>query len=131
MISLNECTLIGRCGSTPEVRRSVSPTGKDVTRCTFSVATSYPNNNVDKDEKREYDTTWHNVLCWGKTAEVIGEYLKRGNRVWVKGRITNRQYTSKEGLEKTFYEVVATSVGLIETKEEAQVKPEIPVKVPF
>ncbi len=128
MISLNEVTLIGYTGSNPEVKRSVSPTGKDVTRCTFSVATSYPNSKIDKDGKREYDTTWHNVLCWGKTAEVIGEYLKTGNRVWVKGRITNRQYTSKEGLEKTFYEIVASSVGLIETKEENEVKKEYHIK---
>ncbi len=131
MISLNEVTLIGYTGSNPEVKRSVSATGKDVTRCTFSVATSYPNNNAGKDEKTEYDTTWHNVLCWGKTAELIDEYLKKGNRVWVKGRITSRQYTNKEGREKTFYEIVASSVGLIETKEEAQVKDEIPTKVPF
>ncbi len=120
MISLNECTLIGRAGKDPDIKRSTSPKGKKIVRGTFTLATSYPNNKVDEGGKRQYDTNWHNILCWGKTAELIGEYLKKGNRVWVKGRINSTRYTSKEGLERTFYEIVATSVGLIEAKTEVQ-----------
>jgi single-strand DNA-binding protein len=96
---LNKAFLIGRVGQDPEVRQT--KTGKSVTN--LSIATS--NRFGGKEE-----TTWHRVTAWGKTAEVIGEYVRKGRLVYVEGRIQNTQYTDKNGETKYATDIVADQV---------------------
>ncbi|MBA3901010.1 MAG: single-stranded DNA-binding protein [Bacteroidetes bacterium] len=96
----NKVQLIGNLGSDPEVKESEG--GKTFTR--FSIATSEKYTN-QKGEKIT-DTQWHNVVAWGKTAENMGKYLKKGNEVALEGKLTNRSYDDKEGNKKYITEVL-------------------------
>jgi single-strand DNA-binding protein len=91
----NRVQLIGRLGNDPEVKTLES--GKNLT--TFSIATSdfYYN---DKKEKVE-DTQWHNIVAWGKLAEIAGKYLKKGEEVALEGKLVHRSYENGKG-EKRF-----------------------------
>ena len=80
---VNKVILVGNLGRDPE-RRS-TPSGQQV--ATFSVATS--RRWRDRDGNRQEQTEWHNVVCWGRQAEVAGEYLKKGRQIYVEGRLAD------------------------------------------
>ena len=107
----NSVQLIGRLGQDPEVRDLTS--GKKMT--TFSIATSdfYKNSNGDKVE----DTQWHNVVAWGKSAELAEKYLKKGKEVAIDGKLSNRKYEDKEGNTKYFTEVIMSEFLMLGKKD--------------
>ncbi len=94
----NSVTLIGRLGKDPEVK--VFEKSK---RASFSIATTDAYKNA-KGEKVE-DTQWHNVVIWGRLADVAGKYLKKGNEVCVEGKLVHRAYESGKGEKKYITEV--------------------------
>lgn len=105
MSSYNHVVLIGRLGRDPEVRYTQS--GKAVAN--FSMATS--------DGFGEKKTTnWHNIVAWGKTAELCKEYLHKGSLVCVDGRLQNRSWEDKDGNKRSTVEVVANSVTFMDPK---------------
>ncbi len=95
----NRVQLIGRLGQDPEMK--TFDNGKK--KVTFSIATSesYRNSEGEKIESTE----WHNIVAWGKVAEIAAEYLKKGGEVAVEGKLTHRVYEPKEGEKKYFTEV--------------------------
>jgi single-strand DNA-binding protein len=93
---VNKVILVGNLGRDPE-RRS-TPSGQQV--ATFSVATS--RRWRDRDGNRQEQTEWHNVVCWGRQAEVAGEYLRKGKQVYVEGRIQTRSWDDKQTGEKRY-----------------------------
>lgn len=95
----NSVQLIGRLGKDPEVR--TFDNGK--TKTSFSLATSETYKN-QKGEKVE-DTQWHNLVFWGKLAEIAGKYLKKGNEVAVEGKLVHRAYESNGGEKKYITEI--------------------------
>ena len=105
---MNRVTLIGRLGQDPEVRYTES--GKAVAN--FSLATS----EGRSDNQR---TEWHRIVCWEKTAELVGQYLNKGRQVCVEGRIQTRKWTDKEGTEKYTTEIVAYSVEFLGSKADS------------
>jgi single-strand DNA-binding protein len=96
----NKVQLIGNLGQLPEIRTTES--GKKVAR--FSIATNdtYRNANGVKESK----TTWHNVIAWGKLAEIAEKYLTKGREVAVGGKLVHRNYTDKQGVKRYVTEVV-------------------------
>lgn len=106
-MSVNKAILIGRLGKDPELRFTSG--GKAV--CTFSLATSERWSAADG-QKNE-STTWHNIVAWGKQAEVIKEYLAKGREVYIEGRIANRSYDDKDGNKKYISEVVVQNFQFI------------------
>lgn len=100
--TLNRAMLIGRMGRDPEMRSTTS--GKSV--CSFSLAT---NDGYGENET----TTWHNVVCWEKTAEFVSQYCGKGTLIYVDGRIQVRKYTAKDGTERTVTEIIAAQVILL------------------
>lgn len=107
----NKVQLIGRLGKDPEVRDLDG--GKKVV--SFSLATSEYYN--DKDGKKVENTQWHNVVAWGKTAELAEQLLKKGMEVLVDGRLNNRSYEDKEGKRHYITEVVMNEMLLLEKKK--------------
>ncbi len=95
----NRVQLIGRLGQDPEVKTLES--GKKL--ATFSIATSDYYKN-DKGEKVE-DTQWHQVVAWGKQAEIVGEYLKKGKEIALEGKLIHRTYENGNGEKRYVTEV--------------------------
>lgn len=106
-MSVNKVILIGRLGKDPELK--YTPGGKAV--CNFSLATS--ERWTGQDGQRNESTTWHNIVAWGKQAEVIKEYLRKGREVYIEGRIDNRSYEDKDGNKKYISEVVVQAFQFI------------------
>lgn len=106
-MSVNKAILIGNLGQDPELR--YTPGGKAV--CSFSLATT--ERWTGQDGQKNESTTWHNIVAWGRQAEVIKEYLSKGRQVYIEGRIDNRSYEDKEGVKKYRSEVVVQNFQFI------------------
>lgn len=107
--SINKAIIIGRLGSDPEVR--YTPGGAAVAN--FSVATD--RGWKDKDSNWQNETTWHRIVVWNRTADFVKEYVKKGNRVYVEGRIQNRSWEDQNGQKHYVTEIVAFDVQLLES----------------
>ena len=107
----NKVQLIGNLGNNPEIINLDS--GKKIAK--FSIATNESYKNA-KGEKIE-DTQWHNLMAWGKTADIIEQYLKKGNEVAIEGRLTNRSYDDKEGNKKYITEIVVNELLMLGGKK--------------
>src|SRR3954468_20463711 len=107
MASVNKVILIGNLGKDPEVR--YLPSGDAVTN--ISVATT--DQWKDKSGEKQEHTEWHRVAFFGKTAEIAGEYLKKGSPVYIEGRIRTRKWQDKEGQDRYSTEIVADRMQLL------------------
>ena len=107
-MSVNKIILVGNLGRDPEVR--ATPSGLSV--CNFSLATT--ERYQGRDGQNHEQTEWHNIVVWGKQAELCGQYLKKGRQIYVEGRITNREYEARDGSGKRYRtEVVAQRVQFL------------------
>lgn len=95
----NKVQLIGNLGNAPEVKTIES--GKKLAR--FSVATDETYVNSKGEQIKE--TQWHNLVAWGKLAEIVEKYLNKGSEVVIEGKLLSRSYTDKEGNKKYITEV--------------------------
>ena len=93
---VNKVLLIGNLGRDPEIR--TTPSGQNV--ATFTLATS--RRWKDRDGNRQEKTEWHNIVVWGKQAEVAGQYLTKGKQVFIEGRIETRSWEDKQSGEKRY-----------------------------
>jgi single-strand DNA-binding protein len=93
---VNKVILVGNLGRDPEVRSL--PSGQPV--ASFSVATS--RRFKDRDGQRQEQTEWHNVVCFGKQAEIAAQYLTKGKQIFVEGRIQTRSWDDKTSGEKKY-----------------------------
>ena len=107
----NRVQLIGNLGMDPEVRKLDS--GKMMAK--FSLATK----DVYRSAKGEKvtDTQWHNIVIWGKTAEIAEKYLRKGNEVAVEGKLISRSYEDKSGTKKYITEIVVNELLLMGSKQ--------------
>src|SRR5438128_11468115 len=108
---LNKIMLIGNLGRDPELQ--VKSDGTPFTR--FSIAVNR-NTKTSTGEKRE-ETEWFNVVAWRQLAEICERYLHKGSKVYIEGRLTQRKYTDKNGLERTSVEVQATDMEMLSPKQ--------------
>ncbi|MFQ6114506.1 MAG: single-stranded DNA-binding protein [bacterium] len=118
--TVNKVILLGRLGQDPELR--YTPNGAAVT--TLSLAT----NEVWKDSEgaKQERTEWHRVVLWRKLAEIAGEWLKKGSRVYIEGRLQTRSWEDKDGVKRYITEVVASTMTLMDTKAESERGAEVP-----
>lgn len=108
MSGVNKAIILGRLGQDPEVR--TTPSGQQV--CTMSIATS---EKYTKDGKQEEKTEWHRVVCWGKTAELAGKYLKKGRNVYIEGKIQTRSWDDQAGQKRYTTEVIANQLTFVDS----------------
>lgn len=108
---LNKVILIGYLGKDPETR--YMPSGEPITN--FSMATSESWN--DNSGQKQTRTEWHNITMYRRLAEIAGQYLKKGSQVYIEGKIQSRKYTSKDGIERTAYDIVANEMKMLGGKE--------------
>ena len=107
MASVNKAILIGNLGADPELR--YTPTQQAV--ASFSLATT--EKYKDKSGTLQSRTEWHNIVLWGRLAEVAQQYLKKGSPLYVEGRIQYRSYDDKNGVKRYRTEVVGQSIQLL------------------
>jgi single-strand DNA-binding protein len=113
MASVNKVILVGNCGRDPEIR--YLPSGQAVASVTL--ATSSRRKDRTTGESIE-DTQWHRVTFFDRLAEIAGEYVKKGNPIYVEGRLRYSTYTDKTtGVEKNSVEIVATEMQLLGGRE--------------
>ena len=106
MATINKIILMGNLGKDPKV----SGEGTRL-RASFSIATS--ESYRGKDGTRTENTDWHNIVLWGGLAEVAAKYLKKGDQVYVEGRITTRSYEDETGAMRYVTEVVGREMKLM------------------
>ncbi len=107
--SLNKVMLIGNLGKDPEMR--YTPAGVPV--ASFSMATS--ESWRDQDGNTQERTEWHNIVAWRKLAEICSEYLKKGKKVYIEGRIQTRSYDDKNtGQKRYMTEIIADNMIMLD-----------------
>jgi single-strand DNA-binding protein len=111
---LNKIMLIGNLGRDPEM--SYTPAGSPVTK--FSVAVSRRWMDKQSGERKE-ETQWFNVMAWERLAETCNQYLRKGSKVYLEGRMTSRKYTDKQNVERTVWDVVLTDMQMLDPKDQA------------
>lgn len=111
MASVNKCILIGNLGRDPEMR--YLPSGEAVANLAVATTEKYK----DKQGQQQEATEWHRVSFFGKTAEVCGQYLKKGSQVYIEGSIRTKKYIDKEGVEKFSTEIRGDRMQMLGSKQ--------------
>jgi single-strand DNA-binding protein len=93
---LNKVMLIGNLGRDPEVRSTAS--GQPVANFTLATSRRWK----DKNGQRQEQTEWHTIVCWGKQAEIAGQYLTKGKQIFVEGRLQTRSWDDRQSGEKKY-----------------------------
>ena len=106
----NRVQLIGNLGNAPEVRKT--ETGKTLVR--FSIATNETYKNSVGEKVTE--TQWHNLIAWGKIADIAIKFLNKGTEVAIEGKLINRNFTDKEGTRRYITEVQVSELLLLDNK---------------
>lgn len=108
MASVNKVIIVGNLGRDPEIR--YMPSGDAIAN--IAVATSYKSKDRNTGEQKEH-TEWHRISFFGRLAEIVGQYLKKGSSVYVEGRLQTRKYTDKDGVEKYATDIVAENMQML------------------
>jgi single-strand DNA-binding protein len=125
MAGINKVILIGNLGKDPELR--YTPGGQAV--ASFSLATS--EKWRDKDGVMQDKTEWHNIVVWGRQAEVAKEYLAKGKQVYIEGRIQTRSWEDKEGNKRYTTEIVGQRMQFLGTRDSGKEVPsDMPAEAP-
>lgn len=103
----NKVQLIGNLGNDPEIVNLES--GKKLAK--FSIATNESYKNADGEKVT--DTQWHNVVAWGKTAEIIEKFVTKGKEIAIEGKLTSRSYDDKDGQKRYVTEVVCNELLML------------------
>ena len=109
----NKVQLIGNLGKTPEIKSTEA--GKIWAR--FSVATNETFTNSKGEKVKE--TQWHNIVAWGKVAEIIEKFLDKGSEVAIEGKLVHRDYVDKEGNKKYISEIQVNEMLMLGGKADA------------
>ena len=100
----NKVQLIGNLGNAPEVKNTEN--GKKLVRFSLATNESYRNANGEK----VTETTWHNLVAWGKVADIAEKYLTKGKEVAIEGKLVNHSYTDKDGIKRYSTEVQVNEI---------------------
>ncbi|MDD5480455.1 single-stranded DNA-binding protein [Rhodoferax sp.] len=111
MASVNKVILLGNLGRDPEVR--YLPSGDPVANITIATSSRYKSKSGEMVD----ETEWHRVTFFGRLAEIASQYLKKGNPVYVEGRIKTNKYTDKNGVERYSTDVIASEMQLLGGRE--------------
>jgi single-strand DNA-binding protein len=114
---VNKVILVGNLGADPEVR--TSPNGSSIANLRVATGEAWRDQQGQLQERTE----WHAVSAWGKTAELCGQYLAKGRKVYVEGRLESREYIDKEGVKRKVWEVRADKVTFLDGTKRDEERP--------
>ncbi len=106
----NKVQLIGNLGQEPEIVNLDS--GKKLAKFSLATNETYKNANGEK----VVDTQWHNIIAWGKTADIVEKYVSKGKEIAIEGKLTSRSYEAKEGEKRYVTEVVCSELLMLGAK---------------
>lgn len=106
----NKVQLIGNLGADPEVRSLEG--GRKVAKLNMATNENYKNANGEKIN----ETQWHQLVAWGKVADIAEQYLKKGSELAIEGKLTHRDYTDANGVKKYVTEVQVNEILLLDGK---------------
>lgn len=119
MASVNKVIILGNVGQDPEIREG------NVTVAALSIATT--RKWRDKAGEAQSETEWHRVSAFGRLAEIISQYVRKGDPIYIEGRLRTRKYEDKQGVERWVTEIIAEQLQLLRQKDSdekpAQAKP--------
>lgn len=121
---LNKIMLIGNLGRDPDM--NVTGDGTPFTR--FSIAVNRRTKTASGERTEE--TEWFNVVAWRSLAEVCNTYLHKGSKIYIEGRLTQRKYTDKNGVERTSVEVIASDVEFLSGKQQGAAEADLGEEFP-
>jgi len=122
--SVNKVIIIGRLGKDPDLR--YAPSGTAI--ASFSVATNH--NSKDADGNWQEQTEWHSVKTFGRTAEFVGEYLKKGRQAYVEGRLQTSNWEDQNGQKRYRTDIIANDVQLLGSRGEGGAQNAAPANAP-
>lgn len=108
---INKVILIGNLGADPEVR--YLPSGSAVANVSVATSDSWKDKNTGERQER---TEWHRVAFFGRLAEIVGEYLKKGSKVYVEGRLQTRKWQGQDGQDRYTTEIVANDMQMLDSR---------------
>lgn len=115
MAGVNSVTIIGNLGNDPEVR--YMPQGGAVANITVATSESWTDKQTN--EKKE-QTEWHKIVFYGRLAEVVGEYLRKGSKIYVQGKLKTRKWTDQQGVERYTTEIIGNDMQMLSGRPENQ-----------
>lgn len=107
----NNVRLIGHLGMNPDVKTYNS--GKRMAKFSLATSETFKNENGEK----QTETIWHNLVLWGKPAELAERFLKKGSEIAIEGKISNRNYTDKDGVKRYITEIVVSEMLFLSKKD--------------
>ena len=107
---INKVTLIGNCGADPETR--YMPSGGAVTNLTIATSETWKDKQTGQPQER---TEWHRVVFFNRLAEIAGEYLKKGSKVYIEGSLRTREW-EKDGVKRYTTEIVGGEMQMLDSK---------------
>lgn len=113
MLTINEVTVCGFLGRDPDLRFTAQSRTPFVN---LTVATN--RSRKGSDGQYEKLTDWHNVVAWGKQAETICEYMRKGSPIWVRGHLETRKYQDKSGVDRWVTEIVCENFQFVQSAKE-------------
>ncbi len=116
---VNKVILIGNLGQDPEVR--YMPNGDAVANFTMATSESWKDKNTGEQQER---TEWHRIVAFKKLGEICGQYLKKGSKIYVEGKIQTRKWQDKEGQDRYTTEIVARDMHMLDSRPEGQPRPQ-------
>lgn len=112
---INKVILIGNAGKDPETR--YMPNGGAVTNITVATSESWKDKQSGQNQER---TEWHNVVFFNKLAEISGEYIKKGTKVYIEGSLRTRKWQDKSGADRYTTEIVASEMQMLDSRSSGQ-----------
>ena len=116
MSGVNKVIILGHLGRDPELRNM--PNGNAVCNCSIATSETFKDKSGEKQERTE----WNRIVLYGRTAEVAGQYLRKGSMAYIEGRLQTRKWTDKEGQERYTTEIIADRLQLVGGKAEGQTR---------
>ena len=112
MKGVNKAILIGTLGRDPKV--SATKIGNTVAAVSVATSESWKDKNTGQQQEK---TEWHRVVFFGRLAEVAGQYLKKGSKVYIEGKLTTREYVDTNGIKKHTTEINANQMQMLDSKQ--------------
>jgi single-strand DNA-binding protein len=112
---VNKVIIVGNCGQDPETR--FMPSGGAVTNLSIATSESWKDKNTGDQQER---TEWHRVTFYNRLAEIAGEYVKKGSKIYVEGSLRTRKWQAQDGQDRYTTEIIASEMQMLDTRSGGQ-----------